>query len=80
MPTILKIGPYRFFFYAGDRDEPIHVHVEREDNVAKYWLDPARLQSSGGFSRFELKRIGNIIVENQQKLMEAWNEYFGRQI
>jgi hypothetical protein len=78
MPTILKVGPCRFFFYAGDRDEPIHVHIEREDNVAKYWLDPTRLQSSGGFSRFELKRIRNIIDENQQELMEARYEYFGR--
>ena len=78
MPTILRVGPYRFFFYASDRDEPMHVHVEREDNVAKYWLDPIRFQSSGGFSRLELKRIRVIIDENQQELMEAWNEYFGR--
>jgi len=33
MPTVLQIGPYRFFFYAGDRDEPPHVHVEREDRL-----------------------------------------------
>jgi hypothetical protein len=43
MPTVLTVGPYRFFFYAGDRDEPLHVHVEREDKVAKFWLDPIRL-------------------------------------
>ena len=36
MPTVLRVGPYRFFFYASDRDEPIHVHVERDDKVAKY--------------------------------------------
>lgn len=40
MPTVLRVGPYRFFFYAGDRDEPPHVHVERNDKVAKFWLDP----------------------------------------
>ena len=40
MPTVLRSGPYRFFFYAGDRDEAPHVHVEREDNEAKVWLDP----------------------------------------
>ena len=43
MPTILRQGPYRFFFYAGDRDEPVHVHVERDDSIAKFWLDPLRL-------------------------------------
>jgi len=36
MPTALRIGPYRFFFYAGDRDEPPHVHVEREQCIAKF--------------------------------------------
>jgi hypothetical protein len=47
MPTILRVGSYRFFFYAGDRDEPAHVHIEREDKVAKFWLDPVRLHNSG---------------------------------
>ena len=47
MPTVFKNGPYRFFFYSNDRDEPIHVHVEREDMTAKFWLDPVRLKISG---------------------------------
>jgi hypothetical protein len=76
MPTVLRVGPYRFFFYAGDRDEPKHIHVERDDKIAKYWLDPIRLQSSGGFNRTEISRIQRIIKEYQSQLMEAWNEYF----
>jgi hypothetical protein len=44
MPTVLCIGPYRFFFYAGDRNEPEHIHVERDRSNAKFWLDPVRLQ------------------------------------
>jgi Domain of unknown function (DUF4160) len=47
MPTVLRSGPYRLFFYSGDRDEPRHVHVEREANLAKLWLDPVRLAESG---------------------------------
>jgi hypothetical protein len=39
MPTVLRVGAYRFFFYASDRDEPEHIHVEREDSIAKFWLD-----------------------------------------
>jgi len=76
MPTALRIGPYRLFFYAGDRDEPQHIHVERNDKTAKFWLDPVRMQSSGGFSRAELARIQKIIQENHTKLVEAWNGYF----
>ncbi len=76
MPTVLRIGPYRFFFFAGDRDEPPHVHVEREDKVAKFWLDAVRLQSSGGFSRNEIIRIQKLVGEYQLQLREAWNAYF----
>jgi hypothetical protein len=78
MPTVFRDGPYRFFFYASDRDEPCHIHVERGDKITKYWLDPIRLQHSGGFNRFELSQIRSIIEKNQVLLMEAWNEYFGR--
>ena len=77
MPTVLRVGPYRFFFYAGDRDEPPHVHVERDDKVAKFWLDPIRLERSGGFNRTELGRLYNLVNEYQAKLLEAWNDYFG---
>lgn len=76
MPTVLRIGPYRFFFYAGDRDEPPHIHVEREEKLAKFWLDPVRLQSSGGFTRNEIIRIQRIVDEYQIQLIEAWNAYF----
>jgi len=77
MPTVLRVGPYRFFFYSGDRNEPIHIHVECEDNIAKVWLDPIRLQNSGGFNRSEINKILSIIFEYQKQLLEAWNEYFG---
>jgi hypothetical protein len=76
MPTILRIGAYRFFFFAGDRHEPSHIHVERDDNLAKFWLDPVRLQSSGGFSRNEITKIQKIVIEHQQLLLEAWYAYF----
>jgi hypothetical protein len=77
MPTILRVGPYRFFFYAGDRDEPIHVHIEREDKIAKFWLEPIRLDSSGGFNRLDVSRIFKIIEDNKDKILEEWHEYFG---
>mgnify|MGYP001769437532 CR=1 FL=1 len=76
MPTVFKIGPYRFFFYSGDRDEPVHIHVEREDNVAKFWLDPVRLQRSGGFRAGEINELQKKIQDNQEQIIEAWNEYF----
>jgi Domain of unknown function (DUF4160) len=52
MPTVLRVGPYRFFFYSGDGSEAPHVHVERDASVAKFWLDPVRLAAVvlGGLS------------------------------
>lgn len=76
MPTVFRTGPYRFFFYAGDRDEPPHVHIERDEKIAKFWLDPIRLQSSGGFARTELGRIQKLVSAHQADLLEAWNGYF----
>lgn len=76
MPTVLRVGAYRFFFYASDRGEPEHIHVEREDSIARFWLDPVRLQSSGGFSRVEISQIEKLVEKHQSELMEAWNESF----
>jgi len=76
MPTLLRSGPYRLFFYSGDRGEPPHVHVERENSVAKIWLDPVRLERNIGFRAAELRRIERIVVDNQSRLLEAWHDYF----
>ena len=76
MPTVLRHGPYRFFFYAGDGGEPPHIHVERDKNTAKFWLDPVRLQNSGGFGRTELNRIQRLVEDNGEDLLRSWNDYF----
>jgi hypothetical protein len=78
MPTVLREGPYRFFFYSADNVEPPHVHVEREDHEAKFWLDPVRLHESGGFGRSEISRIQRLVEENARFLLRSWNEYFER--
>lgn len=78
MPTILVLGPYRFFFYSSDGDEPRHVHVERDERTAKYWLDPVALQGSSGYSPREVNRIHALVVAHQEELIDAWEEFFGR--
>lgn len=75
MPTVLRSGPYRFYFYASDREEHAHVHVERDDETVKFWLDPVRLQSSGGFGRRELSQIQRLVEENREQLLRSWNEF-----
>jgi uncharacterized protein DUF4160 len=76
MPTVLRSGPYRLFFYAGDANEPPHVHVEREECEAKFWLDPVRLERSHGFARREINTILRFVEEHQQQLLGSWHEFF----
>lgn len=78
MPTVMRVGPYRLFFYSGDRNERPHVHVERDGCVAKYWLTPVRLAKAGGFHRAELTRLHQLIDDNRASLIEGWNEHFGQ--
>ena len=76
MPTVLRSGPYRLFFYSSDRDEPPHVHVERESSRAKFWLDPVRVCESGGFGATELNRLRAVVGAHEAVLLEAWHEFF----
>lgn len=78
MPTALRIGPYRFLFYGSDGDEPIHIHVRREDNMAKFWVKPVRLAVNIGFPPKELRQIEKLVEENQTEIERKWNEFFSR--
>ena len=78
MPTIVTIGPYRFFFSSSDGSEPPHIHVELEGKVAKFWLQPVELSKGGRLPDRELRRIEKLVIEHQVKFVEAWNDYFSR--
>lgn len=76
MPTILRVGPYRLFFYSSDRSEPVHVHVQRDRAVAKFWVLPVALDGSYGFGRAELREIERIVEKNRDQIIRGWNEFF----
>jgi len=76
MPTVLRVGGLRFFFYAQDRlTEPPHVHVQNDDRIAKIWLGPVRLERSGGFNAADLRRIIRLTEAHEAELLEAWHEF-----
>lgn len=77
MPTILRSGPYRFHFYSNERGEPPHVHVQREQFFAKFWLNPVTLTSSIRFASHELRTIQRIVEDYRDDFLEAWNEHAG---
>ena len=77
MPTVLRSGPYRFYFYSHEPNEPPHIHVERDNISAKFWLLPISLAQNLGFRPKELRQVQALAEQNQEQFREAWNEYFG---
>lgn len=75
MPTVLRVGPYRFFFYPHDvLYEPPHVHVRRDRDEAKFWLAPVELERNRGFAGHELRTVEDLVREHESTLLTAWND------
>jgi hypothetical protein len=77
MPTVLRVGRYRFFFYSNEGSEPPHVHVKAEGDEAKFWLRPVALEWNHGFRGRDLNEIERLVVQHADVLLEAWNEHLG---
>ena len=77
MPTVLRIGRFRFYFFSNESLEPAHIHVKAGGDQAKFWLSPIALASNYGFRARDLNRIEQIIEKHQTQFLESWNEYFG---
>ena len=77
MPTLVRDGPYRFYFYSHEPNEPPHIHVDRDADSAKFWLTPVALAANYGFRPVELRRIETLVERYATMLLEAWDERFG---
>ncbi|KAF3981057.1 MAG: DUF4160 domain-containing protein [Methylococcales symbiont of Hymedesmia sp. n. MRB-2018] len=73
---VLTIGSFRFFFYSNENGEPAHIHIQRDNMLAKFWLRPVILASSTRFSSKELRKLETLVLENKELFLETWNEYF----
>ncbi len=76
MPTVLKDGPYRFFFVSNDRSEPPHIHVTSGSALAKFWLSPVSLAASHGYAAHEVRELLKRVEEHRDQFEEAWHEFF----
>jgi len=73
-----SIGYVPVFFYSNENGEPAHIHIQKDTMLAKFWLKPVALASSIRFSSKELRKLECLVIENRDKLLEEWNEYFSR--
>ncbi len=78
MPTILRIGAYRFHFYTDERNEPAHIHVAKDDAECKFWLRPIRIARNKGIPTHEIRDIERLIFQHQKLLLEKYYEIHGR--
>ena len=76
MPTVFYFNGYRFFFFSNENDEPVHIHIEKAEASAKYWLEPIDEVYSYGFTSRQRKEIQSIIELRINELKKAWHEHF----
>ncbi len=76
MPTVLRVGPYRLYFHSHEPNEPPHIHVDRDDLSAKFWLSPVSLARNFGFRPTELADVERMVQTNERPLIKAWHDYF----
>ena len=77
MPTVLRSGRYRFFFYSNEGQEPPHIHVKAGEDEAKFWLDPISLANNYGFNGRELNEVERRVEQHRVQFLEAWDEHLG---
>ncbi len=77
MPTIFRIGRYRFFFNSREETRR-HVHIETPDGTAKFWIEPlVSLVNYYNIPEHELADIEKIIKEKCHDFINEWNKHFG---
>jgi hypothetical protein len=80
MPTLFRVGSFRFFFYSneGQPREPPHVHIDRDDSEAKLWLRPdVSVAYKDGFNARELNQSVRLVEVNRERIETTWNDFFG---
>ena len=77
MPTVLRIGRYRFHFYSNEGEEPPHIHVRSPEGECKFWLDPVQLAANKGIAAHELREIERQVFEHRVLLTESYHEFHG---
>ncbi len=80
MPTVFRAGGFRFFFYSneGAPREPAHIHVERGDQEAKFWIEPdVRVAHKDGSNAETLREVAGLVEANRDRIEEAWGGFFG---
>jgi len=79
MPTILIIMGWRFFFYANERDEPVHIHFRKGNAEAKYWLDVEAFElieaHAYNLTPADKRTVRRIIFGHFDYIVAQWDQF-----
>jgi hypothetical protein len=75
VPTVLRVGGYRFFFFSREGTEPVHIHVQQAERYAKFWLSPLSLAWAKGFRSNELTELLRIVQRHSSTFEERYHEH-----
>ena len=79
MPVVFRYEGYRFHFFSneGDPREPVHIHVRKGPNDAKFWLRPeVSTAYNRGFSARVISELIAVIEDRRAEIESAWHEFF----
>lgn len=81
MPTVLYIKGWRFFFYANEGNEPIHIHIQKGEKECKFWLNIDNYSIEEAYTydmnKKDIREVRKILLQNLDEIAEAWNQFFG---
>ncbi|MGH6873321.1 MAG: DUF4160 domain-containing protein [Rhizomicrobium sp.] len=77
MPTVLRWNGYRFYFFSNEGFETPHIHIDKGENSAKFWLETVSLARNIGFADRELNLLLAKVQEERGSFLKAWHDYFG---
>ena len=75
MPTVLRIGSFRFHFYSDEGNEPPHIHVATPDGECKFWLEPIQLARNKGVPPHIIRKIEKLVFQHCEHLKEEYYEF-----
>jgi hypothetical protein len=78
------IRGWRFFFYANERDEPIHIHCRKAEKECKYWLDRRNFGLEEAFSYRmngkDKREVKKMIFDNFESIESEWAKFQARKL
>lgn len=79
MPTILLVAGWRFFFYSNEGNEPIHIHCQKAEAEAKFWLDVDTFEAteahSFNMSPADKRTVRKIVFEHFDYIVSEWRKW-----